>query len=363
MVKLLSLVCSFVFILAMSANAQWLKTSTNPNALAHDIHADSVLQPVPNSRTPIAVPTDVSIRISNAGTSDEQNVPLCAVVRDTSRQIVYRDTVFVPNWSSGVSLDTTFSGWTPANNEYYSIQGEALLTSDEDRTNDTVKSSVLVAYENDVQADSVVNPQPSEVKQQGSRWFPSAYFENVGAADLFNVPVRAEITRTSDGQRVFETDSIIPELHIDDHKVLYQAPSREGPFNVASLIPGCYDLYLIAKYSTDGDRTNDTARTTFCIGANGSVGDIATEPSEALSIIPNPVSQSAVIRFTSLETTTTRVSVLNLLGVEVATLLNGTLEAGEHSFTWDARGVAPGMYSCLVRANGKTQSVGMMLLR
>lgn len=362
MVKILSIAGIVIFTLSISANAQWLKTSTHPNSIVHDILADSVLQPASNSRTPIAVPTDMSIRFSNAGTSNEQNVPLCAVVRDSAGQIVYRDTVFVPNWPSGVTLDTIFYGWTPASKGFYSLFGDALLTSDEDRTNDTVRSGVLVAYENDAQADSVVNPQPNEVKTQGTRWFPSAYFESVGVQDLFNVPVRVTIRRSSDDAQVFQCDSLIPELHFQQ-KVLYQAQSREGPYNIAWLPPGCYSLYFRVHYSTDGDHTNDTARTTFCIGANGRVGDMTSESSANLLVFPNPVSQSTVIRFTLFERSASKVSIINLLGEEVVTLQSGTLEVGEHSLTWDARGVAPGVYSCVVRTNGKTQFVGMMLLR
>ncbi len=55
---------------------------------------------------------------------------------------------------------------------------------------------------------------------------------------------------------------------------------------------------------------------------------------------------------------------MNLLGVEVARLFSGTLEAGEHSFVWSKPAAMPdGMYECLVRMNGGVERVGMMVLR
>ncbi len=57
------------------------------------------------------------------------------------------------------------------------------------------------------------------------------------------------------------------------------------------------------------------------------------------------------------------VSIVNLLGAEVARLYEGELDAGEHSFTWDASGAAAGMYECLVRVNGNVQRVPLAHLR
>jgi hypothetical protein len=81
------------------------------------------------------------------------------------------------------------------------------------------------------------------------------------------------------------------------------------------------------------------------------------------SVYPNPFSQSATITFTCPNQGPTQVSVVNLLGVEVALLFSGDLDAGEHTFSWDAHEMPPGMYGCVVRLNGSTVQVPMMLLR
>lgn len=57
------------------------------------------------------------------------------------------------------------------------------------------------------------------------------------------------------------------------------------------------------------------------------------------------------------------VSVVNLLGVQVARLFSGELEAGEHTFTWNASGVPPGMYDCLVRTRDHLRSLPIVVAR
>ena len=79
-----------------------------------------------------------------------------------------------------------------------------------------------------------------------------------------------------------------------------------------------------------------------------------------LSCNPNPFSQSITIHFTTPETGAAQVAIVDVLGVEVRRLFSGELEAGEHSYTWDARGTSPGMYWCEVRMNGHVERVGMV---
>ena len=58
-------------------------------------------------------------------------------------------------------------------------------------------------------------------------------------------------------------------------------------------------------------------------------------------------------------------SIVNMLGVEVARLFTGELGAGEHSFTWDAGRnstygapcATQGIYECLVRVNGQVETL------
>ncbi len=52
------------------------------------------------------------------------------------------------------------------------------------------------------------------------------------------------------------------------------------------------------------------------------------------------------------------VSIVNMLGVEVARLFSGELGAGEHSLSWSNPTSLPdGMYECLVRMNGQVETL------
>jgi len=83
-----------------------------------------------------------------------------------------------------------------------------------------------------------------------------------------------------------------------------------------------------------------------------------------LRIYPNPFSQSTTISFTSEAAGYADVSIVNLLGAEVAHLFAGELAAGEHSFTWSKpTGLPDGMYECLVRMNGRVETLPVVLAR
>ena len=78
---------------------------------------------------------------------------------------------------------------------------------------------------------------------------------------------------------------------------------------------------------------------------------------------PNPFSQSTTIRFTAPDHGAAQVTIVNLLGEEVARLFSEEVNAGEHSFTWDAHGVTPGMYECVLKMNDRVQQMPMILVR
>jgi hypothetical protein len=78
---------------------------------------------------------------------------------------------------------------------------------------------------------------------------------------------------------------------------------------------------------------------------------------------PNPFSRSETIDFSTSVSGYTQVSILNLLGAEVTLLLNGELDAGEHSLIWDAKEMPPGMYVCIIRTKDRIEKLPIMLIR
>ncbi len=80
-------------------------------------------------------------------------------------------------------------------------------------------------------------------------------------------------------------------------------------------------------------------------------------------VFPNPFSQSTQITFTSQAAGYAEVSIVNMLGVEVARLFSGEIGAGEHSFMWgNPTGLPDGTYQSLVRMNGKMETLPIELM-
>ncbi|MDP4200084.1 MAG: T9SS type A sorting domain-containing protein [Bacteroidota bacterium] len=77
---------------------------------------------------------------------------------------------------------------------------------------------------------------------------------------------------------------------------------------------------------------------------------------------PNPLTTSTTITLSSPAAGFAQVTVVNLLGQEVARVFAGAVDAGEHSFVWQKpSGLPAGMYECIVRINGSAERVAMIV--
>ncbi|MBK7867021.1 MAG: T9SS type A sorting domain-containing protein [Ignavibacteriales bacterium] len=71
---------------------------------------------------------------------------------------------------------------------------------------------------------------------------------------------------------------------------------------------------------------------------------------------PNPFNPSTKINFSLATDAKVTLSVYNVLGQEVATLVNGTMSAGVHSVDFDASSLVSGLYIAKITATGATQN-------
>ena len=78
---------------------------------------------------------------------------------------------------------------------------------------------------------------------------------------------------------------------------------------------------------------------------------------------PNPFNPATEIMFDLPRTTHVTLKVFDLLGREVATLTNGTMQAGEHRTTFDASKLPSGIYIYRLQSGMETQSRKMVLLK
>ena len=78
---------------------------------------------------------------------------------------------------------------------------------------------------------------------------------------------------------------------------------------------------------------------------------------------PNPFNPASEIRFDVPDAGFVTLRVFDLLGEEVATLVEDELPAGTHSVRWDARNEPSGVYFYRLTAAGFTQTRKLVLLR
>ncbi len=78
---------------------------------------------------------------------------------------------------------------------------------------------------------------------------------------------------------------------------------------------------------------------------------------------PNPFNPSTTIFFTLPTTMNVQLTVYDLLGQKIATLVNGRLSSGEHQVTFNAADLPSGVYLYQLSGNGMTQTRRMVLLK
>ena len=84
---------------------------------------------------------------------------------------------------------------------------------------------------------------------------------------------------------------------------------------------------------------------------------------ELSPVYPNPFNSEATIRFTLSSPGKVRLKVVNLLGEQVATLVDGRLQAGEHRVRWSAEDCPAGAYLIQLSSGGRFQTRKVVLLK
>jgi hypothetical protein len=78
---------------------------------------------------------------------------------------------------------------------------------------------------------------------------------------------------------------------------------------------------------------------------------------------PNPFNPSTTIRFDLPQASDVRLVLYNVLGQEVATLIDKPFAAGRHKFVFDASGYAAGLYFYKIKAEQYQQVRKMLLIK
>ena len=78
---------------------------------------------------------------------------------------------------------------------------------------------------------------------------------------------------------------------------------------------------------------------------------------------PNPFNPTTTIEYTLPLSGEVSLTVYNLLGEEVASLINGNMPAGKHRVSWDASNLPSGVYLYRLQAGGFVQTKKMLLFK
>ena len=83
----------------------------------------------------------------------------------------------------------------------------------------------------------------------------------------------------------------------------------------------------------------------------------------AFTVYPNPVSSTAKIRYNLATETQVSLKVINSVGIEVATLINGKQPAGDHILNWNAANMATGIYFIQLKTGEETKTYKVFFIK
>ena len=160
-----------------------------------------------------------------------------------------------------------------------------------------------------------------------------------------------EIERCVNGQGEFELIAQIPAQN-SATGATYSFADRIG------LSGTTYD-YRLADVDANGVRTVHPGTVTVLYGSHPAS---VTEYSLA-DAYPNPFNPTTTISFTVPEAAAVQLRIYDLTGRAVAELMNGVVQAGEHSIEWNAENMPSGTYFYSLTAANFTATKKLLLLK
>lgn len=111
---------------------------------------------------------------------------------------------------------------------------------------------------------------------------------------------------------------------------------------------GNYDMYVVKLGPETGIDDNNRA---------------LPDKTALLTNYPNPFNASTVIRFNLQSRGNVSLKIYDILGREITTLVNQSMEAGHHSVTFDGSGINSGIYFCTMQTSDYSENRKLLLLK
>jgi hypothetical protein len=148
------------------------------------------------------------------------------------------------------------------------------------------------------------------------------------------------------------------------HKQRVAVPSIYDFTYTAPPTPGSDTLYATGKDNIFGGWNWSPKKILTIVTPTGVATDGETSP-KAIRLFqnyPNPFNPTTTIGYRIDGAGFVRLRVYDTRGREVATLVDGKIDGGEHTVAFEARGLAGGMYLCRLEVGGATSTVRKMIL-
>lgn len=131
-------------------------------------------------------------------------------------------------------------------------------------------------------------------------------------------------------------------------------PPNDGFFDVSATYVGAFK---------DIDWTAGWSRISIVTSVKEIVNNAIPSQFELYQNYPNPFNPSTTIKYSLPEGGNVRLTIYNMLGQEVATLINGFKSAGTYSVTWNASNLASGIYFYNLQTGSNLISKKMLLMK
>lgn len=157
----------------------------------------------------------------------------------------------------------------------------------------------------------------------------------------------------------------VSELYFSDGYSFKLLKDSDGTFTDADTVHGIYDsvnqLFIVPNqifqhgyYYTLGTQEDVTA-------IRSDIQKLKVKEFALFQNYPNPFNPVTNISWQLAVSTEVELSIYNILGQKVCTLLSEKQDAGKHNLSWDANGFMSGVYFCRLQA-GQYQDVQKMIL-
>ena len=215
-----------------------------------------------------------------------------------------------------------------------------------------------------------VGMQRGEEPDYKMYFLPEGAYSDNGAGMLAEQGDGNYFHETYNPDYAFEFRISLDDILIDDDSRLMPANGMRTPFEpmIHDNDGDGWEGQLVLSATND-----DMAHQTCEVWSNTWVGDQATMVSTDEDIVvnefalhqnyPNPFNPQTTIKFSLPEAQRVNLSVYNMLGQQVLTLVDKELPAGYHTAKWYAGHIASGVYIYRLTSNGKSLTQKMLLMK